>query len=86
MGLANITPDSPPSKNVAKKPTENSIGVSKVNCPFHMVPIQLKNLIPVGIADQIRHETEERQQDGAGGEHVVRPHRDRQRRDRPRVA
>jgi hypothetical protein len=35
---------------VIKKPTANSIGVSKVNWPFHMVPIQLKNLIPVGTA------------------------------------
>ena len=30
--------------------TENSIGDSKVNCPFHIVPIQLKNLMPVGTA------------------------------------
>ena len=28
----------------------NSIGVSKVSWPFHMVPIQLKNLMPVGTA------------------------------------
>ena len=33
-----------------RKPTENSIGVSNVNWPFHIVPIQLKNLIPVGTA------------------------------------
>ena len=32
------------------KPTENSIGVSKVSWPCHMVPIQLKNLMPVGMA------------------------------------
>ena len=31
-------------------PTANSIGDSKVNWPFHMVPVQLKNLIPVGTA------------------------------------
>ena len=35
---------------MTRNPTENSIGVSKVNCPFHIVPIQLKNLIPVGTA------------------------------------
>ena len=29
---------------------ENSIGVSKVNWPRHIVPIQLKNLMPVGTA------------------------------------
>ena len=28
----------------------NSIGASKVSWPRHMVPTQLKNLIPVGIA------------------------------------
>ena len=28
----------------------NSIGGSKVSWPCHMVPTQLKNLIPVGIA------------------------------------
>ncbi len=31
-------------------PTANSIGDSKVSWPRHMVPIQLKNLIPVGTA------------------------------------
>ena len=35
---------------MTRKPTENSIGVSNVNWPFHIVPIQLKNLIPVGTA------------------------------------
>ena len=32
------------------KPIAKSIGVSKVSCPFHMVPIQLKNFMPVGTA------------------------------------
>ncbi len=45
-----MTPESPPNRNVTRKPTENSMGDSKVNCPFHMVPIQLKNLTPVGTA------------------------------------
>jgi hypothetical protein len=49
-GLASMTPVSPPSRKVIRKPTENSIGVSKVNWPFHIVPIQLKNLMPVGTA------------------------------------
>src|SRR3954471_23337606 len=31
-------------------PTDQSIGVSNVNWPRHMVPIQLKNLMPVGTA------------------------------------
>jgi hypothetical protein len=32
------------------KPIDHSIGVSKVSCPRHIVPIQLKNLMPVGTA------------------------------------
>jgi hypothetical protein len=49
-GAASSTPVSPPSRNVSKNPIDNSIGVSNVNCPRHIVPIQLKNLIPVGTA------------------------------------
>src|SRR5882672_12260794 len=49
-GEASSTPDRPPNRNVSRKPMANIIGVSKVSCPFHMVPIQLKNLIPVGMA------------------------------------
>ena len=49
-GLASSTPVRPPSRNVTRKPTANSIGVSKVSWPFHMVPIQLKNFTPVGTA------------------------------------
>ncbi len=33
-----------------RKPSVHSIGVSKLNDPFHMVPIQLKNFTPVGTA------------------------------------
>ena len=43
---------------MTRKPTENSMGVSKVNCPFHIVPIQLKNLTPVGTA--IRNDISEK--------------------------
>ena len=49
-GVASITPVRPPKRNVTRKPTENSIGVSKVSWPRHIVPIQLKNLMPVGTA------------------------------------
>src|SRR3954454_17497216 len=49
-GDASITPVRPPKRKVTMNPTLNSIGVSKLSCPFHMVPIQLKNLIPVGTA------------------------------------
>ena len=31
-------------------PIANSIGVSKVTAPRHIVPIQLKNFMPVGTA------------------------------------
>ena len=41
---------SPPSRKVTRKPIAHSIGVSKLIEPRHMVPIQLKNLIPVGMA------------------------------------
>ena len=41
---------SPPNRKVTRNPSENSIGVSKVSCPFHIVPIQLKNFMPVGMA------------------------------------
>ena len=83
-GLASSTPVRPPNRNVTRKPTENSIGVSNVIWPFHIVPIQLKNLMPVGTAIRNVMKREERQQHRAGGEHVVRPHRDRQRGDRQR--
>ncbi len=49
-GAASSTPDRPPKRNVTMKPMENSIGVSNVSCPFHIVPIQLKNFTPVGTA------------------------------------
>src|SRR5690625_6386525 len=39
--------------NVVRKPRVNSIGVSKVIDPLHMVPIQLKNFTPVGTAISI---------------------------------
>ena len=45
-----MTPDRPPKRKVIRKPIENSIGDSKVNCPFHIVPIQLKIFTPVGTA------------------------------------
>ena len=36
---------------------QNSMGVVKVSCPCHMVPIQLKNLMPVGTAiSRLRNE------------------------------
>ena len=43
-----MIPVKPPNKNVTKKPITQSIGVSKVTWPLHIVPIQLKNLTPVG--------------------------------------
>ena len=43
-------PVTPPSRKTIKKPTANSIGVSNDTEPRHIVPIQLKNLMPVGTA------------------------------------
>ena len=43
-----MIPVIPPNKKVTKKPITQSIGVSKVTWPRHIVPIQLKNLTPVG--------------------------------------
>ena len=45
-----IRPVKPPMVNTKRKPTANSIGVSKVIEPFHMVAIQLKTFTPVGTA------------------------------------
>ena len=36
-----MTPVRPPKTKVTRKPSDHSIGVSKVNDPFHIVPIQL---------------------------------------------
>ena len=43
-----MIPVIPPNKKVIKKPITQSIGVSKVTWPRHIVPIQLKNFTPVG--------------------------------------
>jgi len=48
----------PPIKKFARNPSANSMGVGKLNWPPHIVPIQLKNLTPVGTA--IRNETAEK--------------------------
>src|SRR5690606_32388400 len=49
-GEARMTPVRPPKRKVTRKPTDHSMGVSKLNDPRHMVPVQLKNLTPVGMA------------------------------------
>ena len=38
---------------MTRKPIVQSIGVSNDTCPRHIVPIQLKNFTPVGIAISI---------------------------------
>ena len=45
-----MMPVRPPNRNVIRKPMLQSMGVSKVSEPPHMVPIQLKNFTPVGTA------------------------------------
>ena len=51
--IASIRPEKPPSVKTKIKPTANSIGVSKVMEPCHMVAIQLKILTAVGTAISI---------------------------------
>jgi len=52
-GLDRMTPVRPPNRNVTRKPIAHSMGVSNDREPPHMVPIQLKNLTPVGTAMSI---------------------------------
>ncbi len=40
----------PPKRKVTRKPIDQSMGVSNVSLPRHIVPIQLKNFTPVGTA------------------------------------
>src|SRR5678816_299198 len=44
------SPVKPPSVNMKRKPHANSIGVSKVSEPFHVVATQLTTFTPVGTA------------------------------------
>ncbi len=48
-----MMPVRPPKRNVTRKPIDHSIGVSNVSFPRHIVPIQLKNFTPVGMAMSI---------------------------------
>ncbi len=48
--MASISPEKPPIVNRNTKPSENSIGVSKVIAPRHIVATQLKIFTPVGTA------------------------------------
>src|SRR6266496_4341115 len=45
-----MMPVRPPKRNVTRKPSANSIAVSKVSWPRQIVPVQLKNFTPVGTA------------------------------------
>ena len=51
--MARISPVNPPMVNTKMKPTANSIGVSKVIEPCHMVATQLKIFTAVGTAISI---------------------------------
>ena len=48
--IASITPEIPPSTNIVRKPSANSIGVSRCSTPRHSVASQEKILMPVGTA------------------------------------
>ena len=47
---ATITPVMPPRRKSSRKPSENSIGVSRRTRPSHIVAIQQKNCTPLGMA------------------------------------
>ncbi len=47
---ASITPEIPPSVNIVRKPSANSIGVSRCSTPRHSVASHEKILMPVGTA------------------------------------
>src|SRR3989442_3311922 len=48
--IARMSPVNPPMVNTKMKPTANSMGVSKLIEPRHMVASQLNTLTPVGTA------------------------------------
>jgi hypothetical protein len=73
-----MTPVRPPNRNVTRKPTEQHRRL-EVSWPLPHGADPVEELHPGRHRDQERHEREERQQHRAGGEHVVRPHRHRQR-------
>src|SRR6202161_1018576 len=49
-GEASMMPVTPPMRKAKRNPIQNRLAVVNDNCPCHMVPIQLKNLMPVGTA------------------------------------
>ncbi len=51
--MASMRPEKPPIVNRNTKASENSIGVSKLIAPRHIVATQLKIFTPVGIAISI---------------------------------
>ena len=69
-----MTPVTPPIKKANRKPMQNSMAVVNCSCPRHMVPIQLKNLMPVGTAMSRLSREKKGSSTDAGGEHVVGPH------------
>ena len=53
MVPSRMTPVRPPNTKLTRKPRLQSIGVSKVTEPRHIVPIQLNIFTPVGTAISI---------------------------------
>lgn len=48
--MASIKPEKPPMVNMKTKPSANSMGVSKLSDPRHIVAVQLNTFTPVGTA------------------------------------
>lgn len=60
-------------RKVTRKPMAQSMGLAMVTLPDHIVPLQLKNLMPVGTAIQPALDGEEWPQHLPGDAHVVGP-------------
>ena len=71
-------------RNWKRNAVQNSIGVAKRILPPHIVPSQLKILMPVGTAMSIVEKTKKvlAPLAHADGEHVVRPHAEADEADR----
>ena len=81
MGAAaSITPVMPPSRNVKQEPAGEEHGRLERDAPAPHRADPVEELHAGRHGDEHREAGEEREQHRPGGEHVVRPHADRQRR------
>src|SRR5579875_3828104 len=72
-GWPSITPVKPPTRKLTRNPKANSMGESSRTDPRNMVPVQLKNLIPVG-TEMSKVRMAKKGSSTAPVVYVVRPH------------